>query len=339
MNRILNRQSNNKGIEIKMKSIPPTWFGCTGRSLILLATFAAAALAAPAAEINIHLQTREASITQKTETWNPAETAIIICVMWDKHWCEHATARVVELAPALDKVLAAARAKGVKIIHAPSDTMAFYKNHPGRKEAQKYNTGKTPWLNTSPGEKGAKWPVEAAKGGCAACPQNKPRPWIRQIDTLTVKPGDIVSENGTEITGWLKANNIKNVILTGVATNMCVVGRPFGLRAMKQAGFNTALMRDMTDLMYNNEKNSTLGAPHVGHYAGLALMVAYIERYIAPTLLSTDITGAPPFHFQDDPSPHSPPSPSFPLPSPSPFLIHSHIHRITVFLRKRPHLL
>ncbi|MDR1170314.1 MAG: hypothetical protein LBK97_05725, partial [Prevotellaceae bacterium] len=26
------------------------------------------------------------------ENWNPAQTAIIICDMWDKHWCNDATA-------------------------------------------------------------------------------------------------------------------------------------------------------------------------------------------------------------------------------------------------------
>ena len=31
--------------------------------------------------------------------WDPAKTAIIICDMWDQHWCRGATRRVGELAP------------------------------------------------------------------------------------------------------------------------------------------------------------------------------------------------------------------------------------------------
>ena len=30
-------------------------------------------------------------------------------------------------------------------------------------------------------------------------------------------------------------------------------------------------------------------------------MVEYIEKYIAPTVLSTDLTGEPPFRFKEDP--------------------------------------
>ena len=67
----------------------------------------------------------------------------------------------------------------------------------------------------------------------------------------------------------------------GVHTNMCVIGRSFGLRAMKRMGFNVVLMRDMTDLMYNHEM-----PPYVNHFSGLDLMVEYIEAYVCPSVLS-----------------------------------------------------
>ncbi len=56
--------------------------------------------------------------------------------MWDKHWCQGATRRVGELAPAMNRTIAAARAKGVLIIHSPSSCMDAYKDHPARKRAQ-----------------------------------------------------------------------------------------------------------------------------------------------------------------------------------------------------------
>ena len=49
--------------------------------------------------------------------WDPAQTAVIICDMWNQHWCQGATRRVGELAPAMNKAVAAARAKGV--LHHP----------------------------------------------------------------------------------------------------------------------------------------------------------------------------------------------------------------------------
>src|SRR6266852_4408829 len=75
-------------------------------------------------------------VREKTLQWEPRQTAIVICDMWDQHWCAGATKRVGEIAPRLDKVVAAARAKGVLIVHAPSDCMDFYKDTPQRKLAQ-----------------------------------------------------------------------------------------------------------------------------------------------------------------------------------------------------------
>jgi len=54
-------------------------------------------------------------LISRIEAWKPTETAIIICDMWDKHWCDDATARVAEMAPEMNKVIAAAREKGVII--------------------------------------------------------------------------------------------------------------------------------------------------------------------------------------------------------------------------------
>jgi len=64
--------------------------------------------------------------------WKPAETAIIICDMWDQHWCRSATKRVNELAPVVNRVVKIARDKGVLIVHAPSDVVDYYDGTPQR---------------------------------------------------------------------------------------------------------------------------------------------------------------------------------------------------------------
>jgi hypothetical protein len=65
---------------------------------------------------------------------------------------------------------------------------------------------------------------------------------------------------------------------------------------MIKYGMQVALMRDLTDVMYDARQ-----APFVNHFNGLGLMVEYIEKYIAPTVSSTDLTGKPPFRFAEDP--------------------------------------
>jgi nicotinamidase-related amidase len=234
----------------------------------------------------------------RIETWKPSETALIICDMWDKHWCDHSNARFGELAVALEQVVKDARSKGVKIVHAPSDCMDYYKDYPQRREAKKYRDAKLSALangNKLPSEANAVWPVDDSDEGCESKDCKPHKAWTRQSETLSIEAGDLISDSGAELGAYFKKRGIKNVILTGVATNMCVIARSFGLRAMERMGMNVVLMRDMTDLMYNPAK-----APFVDHYSGLDLMVEYIETYVCPTIVSTDFTGTKQFKFSGD---------------------------------------
>ena len=87
-------------------------------------------------------------------------------------------------------------------------------------------------------------------------------------------------------------------MLMGVHTNMCVLGRPFGLRNLARSGKNVVLVRDLTDTMYNSRM-----WPYVSHFEGTNRIVEHIEKYVAPTILSTELTGQPPFKFQPDDRP------------------------------------
>ena len=90
----------------------------------------------------------------------------------------------------------------------------------------------------------------------------------------------------------LQAGEIKNVILVGVHTNMCVLGRPFGLRQLAKNGVNVVLMRDLTDSMYNPKS-----WPHVSHAEGTALIISHIEQHVCPTITSDQFLGGEPFEF------------------------------------------
>jgi hypothetical protein len=70
----------------------------------------------------------------------------------------------------------------------------------------------------------------------------------------------------------------------GVHVNMCVLGRPFGIRAMTDLGFHCLLVRDLTDSMYN-----PAAWPHVSHEQGTELVINHIERWFCPTILSSDL--------------------------------------------------
>ncbi len=257
----------------------------------------------------------EFSVVTKDETWLPAETAVIVCDMWDLHHCLNAVRRVEELVPRMNQVLERARIAGATIIHAPSDCMKFYEDHPGRAIAKAVPKSKNlpkdieKWCHKIPSEERGKYPIDQSDGGEDDDPKehaewaaklkemgrNPRAPWKRQHEGLIIREGDPISDSGVEIWSLLEARGIKNVILVGVHTNMCVLGRPFGLRRMAENGKNVVLMRDMTDTMYNPKM-----WPYVSHFKGTELIVEHIEKYVCPTITSDQLIGGKVFKFKGD---------------------------------------
>ncbi|MES2793247.1 MAG: ThuA domain-containing protein [Planctomycetota bacterium] len=242
------------------------------------------------------------AVTLQPLAWNPRETAVVVCDMWDKHWCPTATARVAEMAPRMNEVIQAARKQGVLIIHCPSDTLNFYKDTPQRKLAQQAPVVPTKiplenWCRIVPEKEGA-LPIDDSDGGCDCDPAPKEqRAWSRQIATIEILDGDAITDSA-EAFYLMKQRGITNVILLGVHANMCVLGRPFGLRQMAKNGRNVVLMRDMTDTMYNPAK-----APFVSHFTGNDYVVEHIEAHWCPTITSTAFLGGTPFRFSQDKRP------------------------------------
>lgn len=254
-------------------------------------------------------------VEQKAERWKPAETAIIVCDVWDSHHCLNAVRRVEELAPRMNQVLEAARRRGVLIVHAPSGCMAAYEGRPERERAKAAPAAANlpsdigEWCRKIPAEDAGVYPIDQSDGGedddptehrlwherLAGMGRNPRAPWKRQIDLLRIDEVDAISDSGVEIWNLFEQRGVKNVVLLGVHTNMCVLGRPFGLRQLAKNGKNVVLMRDMTDTMYNPQK-----APYVTHHRGTELIVEHIEKYVCPTITSVDFLGGAPFRFRND---------------------------------------
>ncbi len=238
-------------------------------------------------------------IEQTRARWNSAQTAVVICDMWDKHWCKGATERVAEMAPRMNAVISALRNRGVLIIHAPSDTMAYYQGQPGRLLAQN-----APKLDLQPimqrclGRVPAvepPLPIDDSDGGCDDNPKCKEGgPWRHEISTIEIKGGDAITDSA-EAYYLMHQRGITNVILMGVHENMCVLGRSFAIRQMVRLGQNVVLMRDLTDTMYNSRRK-----PYVNHFTGTDLVCWHIEKYWCPTITSDQILGGKPFRFAAD---------------------------------------
>jgi hypothetical protein len=103
---------------------------------------------------------------------------------------------------------------------------------------------------------------------------------------------DYLSDKGDEVWNVLRARGIEHVMLTGVHVNMCVLGRPFGLRQLASHGIDVVLVRDLTDAMYNPKR-----WPFVDHHTGTRLVIEHIEKYVCPTITSDMVLGGERFQF------------------------------------------
>lgn len=270
-------------------------------------------------QIPVTEQSNRYHTLQRSEKWSPSTTAIIVCDMWDSHHCYQAVQRSTEFAPRLNQLLNEARNRGVTIIHAPSGCMTAYADHPARKRAidvpaaDNYPEEIEKWCYTIPAEEKAKYPIDQSDGGEDDTPEEHAAweaelkkqgrvvraPWLKQMDLLTIdEERDFVSDQGREVWNVLQSRGITNVILTGVHTNMCVLGRPFGLRRMAQGGKQVVLIRDLTDTMYN-----PAAWPYVSHFSGTDLIIQHIERHVCPTITSDQFLGDEPFRFAADKRP------------------------------------
>lgn len=271
-------------------------------------------------DLSLILRSREAkgdgfAVVTRAEKWNPKQTAVIVCDMWDTHHCLNAVRRVVELAPRMNELLIKLRSQGVLVIHAPSSCMEAYKDHAGRKLAMSAPASKalpvdiSKWCYKIPAEEKGKYPLDQTDGGCDSDPveqeahqkklaemgRNPKAPWKTQYEVLKIEPGDAISDSGVEIWNLLESRGIGQVMLVGVHTNMCVLGRPFGLRQLAKNGKNVVLVRDMTDTMYNPAR-----WPNVSHFRGTDLIVEHIEKFVCPTITSDQVIGGKAFAFAGD---------------------------------------
>ena len=244
------------------------------------------------------------AVTERVE--QPATTTgLLLCDVWDSHWCRGARERLEPLLPKMNASVHAARDAGVLIIHAPSDTMDFYADHPARRRALEVEP-MTPatvlpafaaasdslvgGIFAAPGDPAAydpPLPVDAADQGTTVAENEPYKAWKRQHPAIDIDAErDLISDEGGRVYACLQARGIKRLLILGVHTNMCVLHRSFAIKQMSRWGVPMALLRDLTDTMYSPAR-----PPYVSHDEGTRLVVEYAEKFWCPSLDSADLRG------------------------------------------------
>jgi len=241
----------------------------------------------------LRLSPRRQVLTQNARGWNEwrvvrsrkrvtsSQAAILICDMWDNHSFRGAAERVNDMAPRMNEVVKAARARGVHIIHSPSDTMDFYAEHPARKRmlAIPAVTPPTPAEHPDP-----PLPFDARERGSDTNETKGGRAWTRQNPAIEIRDEDVISDQGAEVYRFLRHDGLTTLFIMGVHTNFCVLGRTFGIKAMVRWGVDVLLVRDLTDAIYNPAM-----PPYVSHDQGTKLVVEFIEKFWCPSIHSREL--------------------------------------------------
>lgn len=248
------------------------------RTFFLSTLLALAAAAARAEEIELTLQTRNPAsgkIQLATEKVDAKRVGVIAVDVWNFHWCKTATMRVDAIVPRMNKALDAARTLGMTVMLCPSDVVDNYVGYPQREAI--FALPKFP----VPSVVNVTCPPVPDAGGCACgrerCAVNYG--WDGMHPALRIAEADLMPDTQAEVYAICKKYGLTHLIYVGFHTQVCLLGKPMGLKAMKSAGLRCVLARDMTDAHpgYDPSRNFT---PDLN----TEQVVEHFEKHLAPTI-------------------------------------------------------
>jgi hypothetical protein len=268
------------GYTIKMQIVLPSFptfvrWNCRISTIVILT-------AAQAAEIQLSLQTRDpetGKIVLETEKVDPHRVGVLAVDVWNFHWCKTATMRVDAIVPRMNKALDAARALGMTVMLCPSDVVDNYVGFPQREAI--FALPKVP----VPTVMNVTCPPVPDAGGCACgrerCAVNYG--WDGMHPALRIANADLMPDTQAEVYAICRQRGLTHLIYVGFHTQVCLLGKPMGLKAMKSAGLRCVLARDMTDVHpgYDPSRDFT---PDLNTQQ----VVKHFEKYLAPTISFQD---------------------------------------------------
>lgn len=230
----------------------------------------------------------------------PKHGAVIVCDMWNDHWCKGAARRVAELAPHVNRFINFMRNQGFLIVHCPSNTMEYYKDHPARQRIltapeAPADPALKEWCYLDPTRESL-LPFDDSDGGCNCgnhCTYS--RPYTHQNDDIEIDEELDVIGDGFEVYNYLRMMDIEKIFYCGVHANICIPGRKFGIRQMTYQGIGCILVRDLIDVMYNPAM-----PPRIDHFDAIDHMAWHMQKYWCPSVYSSDLIGGYPFRFRED---------------------------------------
>ncbi len=235
-------------------------------------------LSVPLMAIDFTFQSRDPStgkILLTTESVAPENVGVVAVDVWNYHWCKTATMRVDAIVPRIHYSLEAARKLGMTVMLCPSDVVDNYVGFPQREAVFALPTVELPPLIP------IDCPPVPDAGGCACgrerCAGNYG--WDGMHPSLGIGKNDLMPDTQAEVYSICKSRGLTHLIYVGFHTQVCLLGKPMGLKAMKSAGLKCVLARDLTDAHpgYDPARNFT---PDLN----TEQVVEHFEKHLAPTI-------------------------------------------------------
>lgn len=198
----------------------------------------------------------ERNTNYRERQWDlPVEQcALVLIDVWDLHYNkshEERSARITR--ERIVPLLRSCRKVGVTIVHAPSPPVAkhyeAWTRYAGDRELGYAPAEPKP----EPAWPPAEFRQRSGPYACFAKPKEPRREeWDkivhrrRMIAEVGPEEGDFVIATGEQLQRLLAHRKILHLFFVGFATNMCVLYRDYGTRAMAERGYNVILVRDCT---------------------------------------------------------------------------------------------
>lgn len=131
----------------------------------------------------------------------------------------------------------------------------------------------------------------SCRAATPCCSGEPPYPWTYETPLIDIAPVDAVTDDGQEVLNLLDERGILDVLVMGVHANICVLGRPFGIRQLVRLRKRPILCRDLTDSFHRDPRGPAWGTDQI---------VAHIEERWCPSVTSDQLIGGEPFVFADD---------------------------------------
>lgn len=229
-------------------------------------------------QIELDLQTRDPAtgeIKTKRERVDASKVGVIAVDVWNYHWCKTATMRVDAFVPRINKALEASRSLGMTVMLCPSDVVDNYVGLPQRESVLALS------ILPVPKAMEVNCPPVPDSGGCACgrekCAGNYG--WDGMHPDLKIGESDWLPDTQAEVYTICQQRGLTHLIYVGFHTQVCLLGKSMGLRAMKSAGLHCVLARDLTDAHpgYDPAQNFT---PDLN----TEQVVEHFEKHLAPTI-------------------------------------------------------